>query len=277
MPLNLVVLTDFSPAGARACAYAAALAAPLGAALHLVHVFSPVPMTLHLEEEVRPIATRQIQEADRLLRLTVQALPMPATAEVVEADWEGVVAQAIGQYQPVLLLAGLTATDGPLAEWLSNGPLPLAHLTGYPLLLVPEYLPLAQLLPPTQLVLAVEDQPFRLTPQGQALAPVLAKLHCAVVPVTVLPPGRAHKGGAGLRAVQHSGLANNLLYCELHRVVDNWPAAGIWQATDELEADMVALLDQGHGWVHKLFSGSVIANVLRYSQIPVLLLPLAAD
>jgi nucleotide-binding universal stress UspA family protein len=54
------------------------------------------------------------------------------------------------------------------------------------------------------------------------------------------------------------------------------PSPGIWQVTDGLEADLVILLDQGHGWAHKLFSGSVIAGVLRYSQVPVLLLPLAA-
>ncbi|QKG55257.1 universal stress protein [Hymenobacter sp. BRD128] len=91
------------------------------------------------------------------------------------------------------------------------------------------------------------------------------------------PPHRAHKGGAGLRAAQRCGLAPTLAGSALHRVVDARPAAGIWQATDELEADMLALLDQGHGWIHKLFSGSVIADVLRYSQVPVLLLPLAAE
>jgi hypothetical protein len=32
------------------------------------------------------------------------------------------------------------------------------------------------------------------------------------------------------------------------------------------------LLDQGHGWAHKVFSGSVIADVSRFSQVPVLLL-----
>jgi nucleotide-binding universal stress UspA family protein len=53
-------------------------------------------------------------------------------------------------------------------------------------------------------------------------------------------------------------------------------STGIWQVTDGLEADLVILLDQGHGWAHKLFNGSVIADVLCYSQVPVLLLPLAA-
>jgi nucleotide-binding universal stress UspA family protein len=54
--------------------------------------------------------------------------------------------------------------------------------------------------------------------------------------------------------------------------VDARPASGIWQAADELEADLVVVLDQGHGSAHKVFSGSVIADVVRYSQVLVLLL-----
>ncbi|MBJ6111626.1 universal stress protein [Hymenobacter sp. BT523] len=41
---NLVVLTDFSRAAERACAYAAVLAAAIDAELHLVHVFLPLPI-----------------------------------------------------------------------------------------------------------------------------------------------------------------------------------------------------------------------------------------
>ena len=40
----------------------------------------------------------------------------------------------------------------------------------------------------------------------------------------------------------------------------------------ELDADMLALLDPGHGWVDKLFDGSIIDQVLRDAQVPVLLL-----
>ena len=40
----------------------------------------------------------------------------------------------------------------------------------------------------------------------------------------------------------------------------------------ELSADVLVLLDPGHGWVRKLFSGSVIDEVLRHTLVPVLLL-----
>lgn len=273
MKPTFVVLTDASPADEPTLAYATALAAALGAALHLVHVLeSPLVTALDYGP---PLPDAGYTQAVRTALTQAAAdLPVPTTTEVVEGSWESFSAQTLAACQPALLIAGLTATDGPLSEWLSNRSLPLAHQTGYPLLLVPEYLPKAAVHPPSRVVLAVEDHSFKLTPQVQALAPLLDKLACLIIPVTVLPPGDELRGAIGLVAVQQCGLAANLVQSTLHRVLGTRPASGIWQAADELEADLVVLLDQGHGWAHKLFSGSVIADVLRYSQVPVLLLPL---
>jgi nucleotide-binding universal stress UspA family protein len=271
---TFVVLTDASPADEPTLAYAAALAAPLGASLHLVHVLdAPLVTTLNYGP---PLPDASYVQAVRVaLTQAAARLTVPTTIEVVESSGQGTHEHALATYQPALLIAGLTATDGPLSEWLNNRALPLAHQTGYPLLLVPEYLPKAAVHPPRRVVLAVEDHSFKLTSQAQALAHLLDKLACPITPVMVLPPGEELRGEIGLRAVQQCGLAANLLQSPLHRVLDVRPSAGIWQAADEAEADLVILLDQGHGWVHKLFSGSVIADVLRYSQVPVLLLPLA--
>lgn len=272
MQPTLVVLTDFSPAGDRACAYAAALAAPLGAALHLMHVFSLPHTSPRMAVAMHEAIAEHVQEDSWRLQQKARELPLPATTQVVEADWAGAVAQVLADYRPLLLLAGLTATDRPLQEWFSNRPLPLAHQTGYPLLLVPENLPLAALRPPSRLLLAVEDRPFRLAPEAQLLGPQLDILGCQALVVTVVPPGAPPVGQAGLHAARHCGLGTALGQAELRQVVDARPASGIWQAADELEADLVVLLDQGHGWAHKVFSGSVIADVVRYSQVPVLLL-----
>jgi nucleotide-binding universal stress UspA family protein len=268
---TFVVLTDSSPAAEPTLAYAAALALALGASLHLVHVLE-TPLVTPLNYGPPLPDTGYAQAARTALAQAAARLSVPTTIEVVEGSWQGAHEQALATYQPALLIAGLTATDGPLEEWLGNRALPLAHQTGYPLLLVPEYLPKAAVHAPRCVVLAVEDQPFQLTLQAQALAPLLDRLGCPITPVIVLPPGNELRGEAGLRAVQQCGLALSAL----HRVLDTHPAAGIWQAADELEADLVMLLDQGHGWVHKLVSGSVIADVISYSQVPVLLLPLAA-
>jgi nucleotide-binding universal stress UspA family protein len=214
-----------------------------------------------------------VQEDSWRLQQKASELPLPATTQVVQANWADAVAQVVAEYHPLLLVAGLTATDGPLSEWLSNRPLPLAHQTGYPLLLVPENLPQADLHPPRRLLLAVEDRPFQLSHEARALAPLLDALACTITPVTVMPLHHPRLAGeTGLRAAQTCGLAAALLTATLHRVVGVRPATGIWDAADELEADLVVLLDQGHGWAHKAFSGSVIADVIRFSQVPVLLL-----
>jgi nucleotide-binding universal stress UspA family protein len=272
MPPTLVVLTDFSRAGDRACAYAAALAAPLGAALHLVHVFSLPFTSPRMAVVMRAANAEHVLKDSQLLQQMASALPLPATTQVIEADWADAVAQVVADYHPLLLVAGLTATDGPFSEWQSNRPLPLAHQTGYPLLLVPENLPLAALHPPRRLLLAVEDQPFQLSPEAQLLGPQFGMLGCQMFVTTVLPSDAPTDGQVGLRAAQQCGLGAALAQAELRQVTDARPASGIWQAADELEADLVVLLDQGHGWAHKLFSGSVIADVIRYSQVPVLLL-----
>ncbi|MFD1470730.1 universal stress protein [Hymenobacter caeli] len=273
MKPNFVVLTDFSLAGERARAYAAALAAPLGAVLHLVHVCFPVPVTAAEYGVLLPVMDPgYVRETRDSLARVAAALPVPATAELVETDWYDAVTGALAQHRPLLVVAGLSATHGLLDEWLSNRALPLAHDTGYPLLLVPEHLPAAARHPPRRLALATEDRPFALAPQARALAPLFDALGCDVAVVNVRPPGAPAAGWNGLHAAQQCGLAAALPRSALHQVVHESTAAGILQAVAEVEADVLVLLDQGHGWVHKLFNGSVIAQVLRRTPVPVLLL-----
>ncbi|GAB3639338.1 hypothetical protein GCM10027422_49290 [Hymenobacter arcticus] len=277
MKMNFVVLTDAAPADEPLLGYAAALAAAVGATLHLVHVVSMPPIAT-LEYGLPLLDTTYVPAVRESLRRAAARLLVPTTVAVLESDWSAALAQVLAAHQPALVLAGLTATDGPLDELLSNRALPLPHQTGYPLLLVPEHLPTAAQRPPRHLLLAVEDQPFQLTPPALALAPLLDALACTVTPVTVLPLHHPRAAGeAGLRAARTCGLAAALPSAQLHRVGGVRPATGIGEAADALEADVVALLDQGHGWVHKVFSGSVIADVLRYSQVPVLLLPVVTE
>ncbi|GAB2849458.1 adenine nucleotide alpha hydrolase family protein [Hymenobacter ruber] len=269
---NIVVLTDFSLAAERARAYAAVLAAPLDAELHLVHVFLPMPVVTEYGL-VLPVKDEDyVPETCRCLRHVAETMPVPTTAEVLEADWLGAIEQAREKYRPMLIVAGLTATNGFLDEWFSNRAAPLPRQTGCPLLLVPEHLPDTALHQPRRLALAVEDRPFRLAPAARAVAPLLEGLDLDVVAVTVLSEANSLGGWHGLRAAQHSGLADDIASCGLHKVVGEEPGPGILEAVHELEADLVALLDQGHGWAHKVFIGSVIDYVLRHTPVPVLLL-----
>lgn len=274
MKPNLVVLTDFSPAAERARAYAAALAAPLGAELHLVHAYYPLPLTAtEFGVIMPPVDTRYVQETRQALEQVAANLPVPATAELLETDWYSAVVRTLNHYHPLLLVAGLTATDSLLDEWLSNRALPLAHETGSPLLLVPEHLPDSALVVPRRLVLALEDRSFQLGPAATAVAALLDALATDVVAVCVRTPTHAASGQTALRALQHSGLSAAIAGCELHTVTSHSPGPGILQAAQVLSADVVGLLDQGHGWIHKLLHGSVIDHVLRHTSRPVLLLP----
>ena len=59
---------------------------------------------------------------------------------------------------------------------------------------------------------------------------------------------------------------------QLHAVVGEAPATGILQAVVNLDADLLALVDRGHGWLHDLAVDSVLDQVLRATSVPVLLL-----
>ena len=268
----LLVLTDSSPAAERARAYAAVLAAPLGAEVHLLHVHLTPPTTSRVAAVMYATNARNVRRERHALERVAADLPVPATATTVDADWDEAVREALERHRPLLLVAGLTATDGRLDEWFSNRAVPLAYQTGYPVLLVPEHLPTTALRPLRCLALAVRDQSFKLTPEAAALTTLLKALDATVVPVTVVPPGELATGQYGLQAARECGLTEALSHSSLHRVVGEEPAAGLRQAVDELSADVLALLDPGHGWVNKVFGGSVIDEVLRQSSVPVLLL-----
>ena len=273
MQPNFVVLTDFSLAAERARGYAAALATPLKADLHLIHIFQPQPIATEYGTVLPVLDAQYVPATRRSLQQVAAALPVHATAELLEADWASAIEQALSQHHPLLLVSGLTATSGYLDEWLSNRTLPLVHQTGFPLLLVPEHLPDAAMHPPRRVVLALEaDQAFTLEPAATAVVPVLQALECEILAVTVRPPGAPVGTGAGFAAARACGLAAAVSGCELHPVLSELPASGVLQAVHELKADLLVLLDQGHGWMHKLFSGSVIDHVLRYTKVPVLLL-----
>lgn len=277
MKPSIVVLTDSSPAAKQARAYAAVLAAPLGAEVHLVHVYPSPPMTSRVAVIMEATKERYVRQERRALEQLAADFPVPATADTLEGGWDEAVQQVLDKYRPLLLVAGLTATHGRFDEWLSNRTLPLARETGYPLLLVPADLPAAALHPPRRLALAVEDRPFALAPETTALAALFDALATEIIPVTVAPEAGWEGGEEGLWAAQRSGLAATMPRCQLHQVVGPEPAPALLQAVQELSADVLALVDVGHGWVHKLLIDSVIEQVLRATTVPVLLLSAPTD
>ena len=87
MKPSIVVLTDFSPAAERARAYAAVLAAPLGAEVHLVHVYPTPPMTSRVGKLMHATSKRYVRPQRHWLEQVAVDSPVSATAETVEAGW----------------------------------------------------------------------------------------------------------------------------------------------------------------------------------------------
>lgn len=274
MQPTLLVLTDYSPAAERARAYAAVLAPLLAATIHLVHVNPTPPPTSRAAVTLQTSTALDVLDNRQQLEQLAAELPVPASAQTLESKWDEAVRVALAEHRPLLLITGLTATDGALDEWLSNRTVPLAHQTGYPLLLVPEYLPDAALIRPRRIGLAVRAQPFTLTAEATALLPHLPAIGAVLVPVTVVPPTApaANFPAPAPAAPNQSGLPEALNLDNGHQLVSEDPAAAIGQAIIDLSFDVLALLDPGHGWVKKLWRGSVIDQVLRQTRVPVLLL-----
>ncbi|MBC7447563.1 MAG: universal stress protein [Hymenobacteraceae bacterium] len=103
MPPCLVVFTDFSPAAARARAYAAALAAPLNAELHLVHIYLPPTTPAPIAAVLRATNDRYVRETRQALDELAADLPVPATAELIGTDWDEAVQQVLRTYRPLLV------------------------------------------------------------------------------------------------------------------------------------------------------------------------------
>ncbi len=272
MSASIIVLTDFSLAAERARAYAAGLARALHAELHLVHIYLPPATTFSISLALQETNARYVREMRRALDELAADLPVPATAELIETDWDEAVQQTLNKYRPLLLVAGLTTTDGQLDDWFSNRTLPLVRQTGYPLLLIPADLPDSAIHPPRRVALAVEDRAFRLAPNATVVAPLFDSLGTEVVTVVVLTSDDWSGGHTGLSAARACGLAAGMPHSVLHKVGGEQPAAGIQHAVATLAADVLALLDRGHDWVDKLFIDSVTDQVLRQTQTPLLLL-----
>lgn len=274
MKKNLMVLTDLSPAAQQAQTYAAELAQEMGAVVHLVHVYHMLPSTTRIgrvQRSSRALA-QEVRQQQQSLKQVAAAMAVPATAITLTDLWDDAVRFALEKYRPLLVVTGLTAAGGTLNQWLSNRTLPLAQQSGYPVLLVPAQLPEATLRAPRRIALAVRDHALSLTPQSVALVSQLLASRSSVVPLTVVPPSDPEGGEKSLRAAQACGLVAATPAPHLHRVVAEDSAKGILQGVEELSADVLVMLDPGHGWVLKLFAGSVVDEVTRAAPVPVLLL-----
>ena len=80
MKPTLLVLTDSSPAAERARAYAAVLAAPLGADVHLLNVYPVLPINSRAGRALRATHAGYMLKESRALEAVAAAMPVSATA-----------------------------------------------------------------------------------------------------------------------------------------------------------------------------------------------------
>lgn len=276
MPPTFVVLTNLTPAAAHAARYAAALGAPWRAHLRLLHLYhDPV-----LDPELVSITTGPAyrSQAQTLATLDELALRLPAEAEAVlsVSPAPAAIADAVRRYQPLLLVAGLSSEADLLDQFLHNQLVPMLRATHLPVLLVPKTAPLVGL--PRRVALAVDAEPFTPNAASRAVAPLLAAWPATytVVHVAFANEPEAFPGQRALGNVRLSELLAADTPLELYQESHVTPAAGILQAVEDVQADLLVLVARPRNFLGRLFRRGVTAQVLRHCRVPVLLLPAEA-
>jgi nucleotide-binding universal stress UspA family protein len=271
MNFSILVLTGFPETAAHPVLTAAALGGPVP--LVLLHV-EAAPVLL--EPELVAVVAEQTAriEAETMTGLRALAGELPLNTVVVESvrPLAEAVGAAVARYQPLLLVMGLSDSHTLFDKLLRNYVLPVLRATHRPLLLVPTA---AVARRPLRVLIAVDGEPFTLTAEALALAPLLATWAASYVVAHVA----AHhaKQAAPERLARGRLLASGLLPPgsdpESYEMSHLSAGSGVVQAITDTRADLVVVLVRPRCFLERRFHRSVTAQVLRHSRVPVLLVP----
>jgi len=266
--MQLLVLTDFSPAADHALAYADSLAARLGAGLVLLHVQRTSPLDpAALTGTLSPLSEGEIAVAlaQRSASLTVPALVEATAARVPEATQA-----AVRRHQPALLIVGKSAAADASPEVVAHTTaLELLHSIECPILLVPEHT-LAPV-PPRRVSIAADDQPFSPISAATSVSTWLQQLSADFTVVHVAEPEDNDSAVTAHQQVTNSGLLPPATTLHQHGVRSLSIADGILQATQETAADLLIVQARHHNWLGNFFHRSVTAQLVRRTTLPVLI------
>lgn len=271
MSASLVVLTDFLAVSNCALSYAATLAVPLHAHLVLLHLRHDG--LLSPDEYSRQHTPQGEKQLEQVLGKLVHSLAVPAEVEISEEFLPDAVTDTVHHHHPLMLVLGRPGTATTPTELISVTVMDLLRTAPYPLLIVPTMGWEVQ--PPTHLLLAVDGQEFTL---GRH-AGVVDKLRAAfgarlsVAHITNPTDPQPPMSRETVWSVCASGLASDLTSTDVHELKYPSVAEGILQAGHELRADMLVLIARRHSLLGSLFHRSVTAQVIRESQLPILVLP----
>lgn len=265
--LTLLVLTDFSAAADHALQYAAALAAPGGAHLVLLHV---LPTAFSPDVLITTPAAETEDDAYALLRQRLLLLPadLPASAAVASGDVAAEVAAAVRQREASLVILGRPDLGPVPDELVRTTSLGLLNHLPCPLLVVPEH---SAAVPPRHALLAADDQPLPHTPGTAELRPLLAQTSVTVAFVAeedvAADPARAFTNARQAQLLAGFGEARAQGFAAAS------PAAGLADAAALLQPDLLVLVARRRSLLGSLFHQSVTAAVVREARVPVLVLP----
>jgi nucleotide-binding universal stress UspA family protein len=273
MSSSLLVLTDFHQPASMALGYAATLAPPLGARLLLLHAHRNSladPELLTVGDS--SLSTMVTQKAFASL---TRGLPVPAVAEAAHGSVIDTVAEVIGRDHPELLVLGRPADSSTPDELVSTTALDLLRTTPYPMLVVPPTAPVVRA--PRRLLLAVDGEPFSLGHHARMVRHLFQALKAEVTILYVSQTPASTPMLTAMASVLRTGLTIDLIRPPLTRhIIAPSPAAGILQAAQPGEFDLVMVIARPRSFLGKLFHHSVTAQVLLHSAVPVLVLPAQA-
>ncbi|TGE14167.1 universal stress protein [Hymenobacter elongatus] len=271
MSAPLLVLTDFTPAADAALDYAAALATQLQVPLILLHVnrnsiFDPEAFT-------GAVPHRSEGEIAVALDERIKRLAGPGIAAVTAGRSPDAIMEVVEQHRPALIVLGKPDMEELPDELVTTTSLSLLRATHYPLLIVPATT-VAQA--PRRIVIAADNDAFRLTLPALAVQQVLLGLQATITVTHVAEPEDDDSCTAALGRVRAAGLLAGLEKPVHSRGIRNLDIAqGITQAAQAVQADLLVLVARHHSVVGRLFHHSITAQVIRHATLPVLALPTA--
>ena len=272
---SFLVLADLSAVSERAARCAAVLGTPLGTHLNVLHFYHDPVLELELAAVTLAQLDRNQADVTAALREMARHLPAPADVTVSVEPMPAAVEEAVRRQQPLLLAMGLS-TEHNLLDWLlHNQVLPILRATHWPLLLVPEAAPTCSQVP-RRVLLALDAEPFTPSAAARRLVPLLRAWKSAytVAYITACDDDESERiSRLPLADMRASALLPPDAPLLRYQEANSSPAAGILQALDDTQADLLVLIARPRSFLARRFHSSVTAQVLRDSRVPVLLLP----
>lgn len=270
MDSALLILTDFFQAANRALDYATNLARPLNARLVLLHVRRD--SLLDPEMLSGEISNLSKEAIDLALSSVASSLPVPVVAEVGHGRVAAAVADALSRHHPLLVVLGRPDYADTPDELVQTTALDLLRTAPYPMLVVPHGV--GATTPPRRLLLAVDGHPFGLGEHACSTHHLLTALGADITVFHIVPDtGPDELPPLVLDSVMRTGLLVDFPPAQCRTEVDGQAAAGILGAAQPADFDMVVLIARHRSFMGSVFHCSVTAQVMRQSQLPVLVLP----